>query len=216
MKNTLILSTAFAVGTTAMVLSSVAEQPLVSPMKQADTNNFNVYIQKFHRMKQQDAHGEHTFQSDRTAELQKFGISTATLSKKASKLLLLLKKPDVNTQNNSSVFLDNKHLYRQLFDEQIIPVWSGTDWLDGRSLILNSFKASDEIQKQLVALNYWEQSFGVCSVPERKKQPFAGSSAGTIIGMRLELVNAGYELKFDKTFNIWRIMGTNTPAAYTP
>jgi hypothetical protein len=29
----------------------------------------------------------------------------------------------------------------------------------------------------------------------------------------MSLLNLGYELKYDKTFGIWRITGTNAPAA---
>ena len=206
-----------------MVLSAIAEQPLVANQNTADTNSFDVYIQKLKQLGQQDTQGFNTFQSDRTAELQKFGYSSAStnktfsqLSAKACDLLSALKKPVGDSRESYLQFPENNRLLRQMFDELVVPVWTGKDWADSRPLSFNGFNIPDKIQKRLMELNYWGQNFGVHSVPERAKEPFSGRNTGKIDGLRLAIINDGFLVKYDRTFGIWRITGTNAPATHTP
>jgi hypothetical protein len=219
MKNTTVLSVVIAILVTASAISCAAEQPSGASQRLALTNSFDVYILRLKQLSQQDAQGLNTFQSDRAGELQKCCSSTeatnktpSMLSAKAHELLSSLKSP-VDTSRTVVPLLENKPLCRQLIDEQVVPVWTGTDWIDSRFLAFNGFAPPDKVQKRIMELNYWEQNFGVHSAPERAKEPFSGRNTGKIDGLRLAIINDGFLVKYDRTFGIWRITGTNAPAA---
>lgn len=221
MKNTVRLSATLAVMTTITVSSFSAEQrAVVTGQETTNTNSFDAYIQRLSQLDKEDAKGKNTFQSDRSAELQKIHSPSATankvtfpLSSKSTELLLALKKPDNTSQESPPFFSGNTRLCQQLIEEQVVPIWTGENWIDSRPLVFNGFTLPDETQRQLASLNYWEQNFGIHFDPERKKIPFSGRNIGKINGLRLTIMNAGFLLKYDKTFGVWRITGTNAPAA---
>jgi hypothetical protein len=216
MKKT-ILYTALVAMVMSLTMSLVADTPPVSDQKTAETNSFDIYVHQVKHLNQEDAQGRNDFQSELAVELKKLDKislqkSTPMLEKTLG-LLSKLKAPIVRMQD-ALVFPENKPVFRQLFDERVVPVWTGTNWIDSHLLASNGFTLSDRIQKQLTELNYWEQNFGIHSVPERKKEPFSGRNIGKINGLRLAIINAGFSVKFDKTFSIWRITGTNAPTIH--
>jgi hypothetical protein len=102
----------------------------------------------------------------------------------------------------------------------ILPVWTGKKWVDGMPLALNGFIVPDEISTRLRTINFQERSFGIYFWPDeerRKRSIFSGfHPPDRFLLSRVVLENMGYELKFDKTFYIWRITGTNAPVACAP
>jgi len=197
--------------------SVIAESIPSLEEKRAEPSSFDIYMRQMKQLRNEDSQEKNVFQSNRSAELKKFERTllqnqTCTLGKKC-KLLSSLISSNVY-ERSAFVLQENKQIYRQLMDEQIIPIWTGTNWIDGVALVFNGFPLPEKIQKQLRELNYWEQCFGIHSVPERKNEPFSGRNIGKINGLRLAIINAGFSIKYDTTFNIWRITDTNTPTAH--
>lgn len=212
-----VFNTALATMMVAVTVSSVADPLPVSDQKTAETNSFDSYVRQLKQLGQEDAQGENVFQSDLFEELKKLdnlsAPKPASLLKKIHGLFSTLKAPIADRQDALNVS-ENKRILRQLFDERIVPIWTGTDWIDSRLLASNGFSLPDKIQQQLTELNYWEQNFGIHSVPERKTEPFSGRNIGKINGLRLAIIKAGFSVKYDKTFYIWRITGTNAPTTH--
>lgn len=216
MKNATVLSMVFSV----MMASSVIADPLSNiVLKSSENSSFDGYMHQLKQLRQADSQGKNIFKSNRSVEFKKFVCvfvqSPASSCEKTRNILSTLKRPDTYSQQ-SLVLHENKQICRQLYDEQIIPVWAETNWVDGCSLIFNGFNPPEKIKNKLIELNYWEQSFGIHSVPERKNEPFSGRDVGKINGIRLTIINAGFFIKFDTTFNIWRITSTNSPVANIP
>jgi hypothetical protein len=209
----------------AFLLAVVTSNPLLADpvpatdLKAAGTNSFDIYILQLKQLALEDAQGENIFQSNRSSELKKNGDpcwnTTERHPKKTQDLLGLLKQPDEHEQS-VAVFPVNRQICRELFDERVVPVWTGTNWIDSRLLAFNSFLLPENVQKRLTELNYWEQNFGIHSVPERKNEPLSGRNIGKINGLRLVIIKSGFSVKYDKTFGLWRITGTNAPAVRAP
>jgi len=100
-----------------------------------------------------------------------------------------------------------------------LPVWTGEKWADGMPLVLNGFDVpKKKVQEELHRLNQLERMCGNYLYSETEIKEMNGQffismypPLAKLPTVRFWIETAGYELKFDKTFYIWRIAGTNAP-----
>ena len=154
---------------------------------------------------------------------------SATLSPTGAVLLATLNRLFIVEQNDPDIarglFPSPKQDRRRIIDlrlllarEKIIPVWNGKTWVDGWSLISSGYELPKELADMLVNMNYTEQNLGFSCVPteERNNITVSGEYWFRMGQSRAKLLKAGYPTAFDKTLGIWRITGTNAPAARSP
>ena len=193
---------------------------------QAATNNhvsatsalaMQTMVKAFRQQEQQDAAGLSEYESNKETELHNFdrrpqSTADSDTAKLAENLALLsaLPTPDVVTNSTERDRIDVERTREKLMNTQVIPVWTGTAWIDGMSLACNGFECSPNIKKSLSSLNYWDK---YNRQPSIHGDTTLGKALGTSRLARWSLGEAGYEVKYDKTFGIWRITGTNAPAA---
>jgi len=94
------------------------------------------------------------------------------------------------------------------------PIWTGEAWVGGTLFILNGFDVDKWTRMDLLAVNHLERSAGnyFYSKEERtSKDDNFRRTQGWLYERRVELENGGFEVKFDKTFYIWRLVSTNKP-----
>lgn len=167
------------------------------------------------------------YYSDRDAEIIKFlhGANKATAADenpagdKKSQSLSTIPAPRLSDTVKDAI-KTTKNNGRKYQEEGILPVWTGSEWIDGMPLALNGFSVPEEIRARLLSINFQERAFGAYfwSESERKKRSqFSGfHPADRFLLSRIRLEKMGYSLKFDKTFYVWRITGTNAPPAKSP
>ena len=175
-------------------------------------------------LRKHDKSGRYDMQSDREKELQRFELPVTSSDKVVStgemeSLFMRLSRPSEGNSVLSHGRVSDSEIRQKLFDMRVIPVWTGTEWADGLPLVINGFKIPDGMKVDLLKLNFAEQSYGSRTVPERAKESqnyFSGRPDVNHIAKRLVIMKQGYEVKYDRTFGIWRITGTNAPAAKSP
>ena len=174
----------------------------------------------FRQQEQQDAAGLSEYESNKEDELRKFERgpqstvdSDATKLAESLALLSALPNPDVFSNATERAQLDIERTREQLMNTQVIPVWTGRAWIDGISLACNGFECSRNVKKNLSSLNFWDRYNRQQSI---HGDTTLGKALGTTRLARWSLLESGYEVKFDKTFGIWRITGTNAPATKSP
>ena len=106
--------------------------------------------------------------------------------------------------------IGDEKVRRELANMGVIPVWSGKAWIDGSPLAMNGYAVKEQVEQKLVNLNYAAALSRFFSGPDGD---LLGGARSQVHVTRMSLLNLGYELKYDKTFCIWRITGTNAPAA---
>lgn len=162
------------------------------------------------------------YYSDRATEITKFlrGTNKVTaadqkaVSDKKSQSLSAIPTPRFSGDVTDAIKAtkDNGKKYQE---EGILPVWTGSEWVDGTPLALNGFAVPEEIRERLLTINFQERAFGIYFWPEserKKRSQFSGfHPTDRFLLSRITLEKQGYTLKFDKTFYIWRITGTNSP-----
>ncbi|MGI6390729.1 MAG: hypothetical protein ACOX7Q_11115 [Kiritimatiellia bacterium] len=174
-----------------------------------------------------DRAGTTAYHSDRDTEVVKFlrGTNNVAAAKekavdyRKSQLLVAIPIPPSSGSVKDAI-KTTKGSGRKYHEEGILPVWTGSEWTDGMPLALNGFSVPEEIRAQLMSINFQERAFGAYFWTEserRKRMQFSGfHPTDRFLLSRTRLENLGYTLKFDKTFYIWRITGTNAPAAKSP
>lgn len=175
-------------------------------------------------LRNHDKSGKYDMQSDRTKELQKMALPVMSSDKVVStgataSLFINLSRPDEGTSAIHQSQKADLEQRKKLFDMRVIPVWTGTGWIDGLPLVINGFDVPDNVKEDLLKLNYAEQSYGERTVPERAKESqkfFSGRPDVNHINKRMVIMKQGYEVRYDKTFGIWRITGTNAPTTHSP
>ena len=178
------------------------------------------------RLAQSDGAGSTSYCSDRHIEIEKFLCATnrfqdgnAKAKEEAKSVLSSIPVP-VASDNMRDIITATVDKGFRFHEADILPVWTGEEWVDGMPLVLNGFSVSKEIRDRLLSINCQERSFGVYFWPESKRKELSKFSGyhppNRFFLSRIALENMGYELKFDKTFYIWRVTGTNTPAVKTP
>lgn len=175
-------------------------------------------------LRKHDKSGSYDMQSDRVKELQRFELPVMSSDKvvstgKTESLFIRLSRPNEGDSALSHDRTSDSEIRQKLFDMRVIPVWTGTVWVDGLPLMINGFEISDSVKEDLLKLNFAEQSYGERTVPERAKESqnyFSGRPDVNHIAKRLVIMKQGCEIKYDKTFGIWRITGTNAPAEKSP
>ena len=175
-------------------------------------------------LRKHDKSGKYDTQSERAKELQKFALTFTSSDKVVStgttaSLFIRLSRPDEGASAIHQNPQSDLEIRRKLLDMRVIPVWTETGWVDGLPLVINGFEISDSVKEDLLKLNFAEQSFGERTVPERAKESqkyFSERPDVNHIGKRLVIMKQGHEVKYDRTFGIWRITDTNAPAARSP
>jgi len=174
-----------------------------------------------------DRAGTTAYHSDRDTEVVKFlhGTNNVAVAKekavdyRKSQLLAAIPIPPSSGSVKDAI-KTTKGSGRKYHEEGILPVWTGSEWTDGMPLALNGFSVPEEIRAQLMSINFQERAFGAYFWTEserRKRLQFSGfHPTDRFLLSRIRLENLGYTLKFDKTFYIWRITGTNAPTAKSP
>ncbi len=108
-----------------------------------------------------------------------------------------------------------RRIRSELLDASIIPVWSGEEWIDGTSLVFDGFEIPSKTKSAVIELNRdeFDNGWRLMPKPERERKMSKHNFTGDY---RTEITMAGYVVKYDKTFDIWRITGTNGPAVKSP
>lgn len=165
-----------------------------------------------------------SYYSDRDAEITKFlrgtnkvtAVDENAVGDKKSQALSAIPAPRFSDTVKDAIKATKDH-GKKYQEEGILPVWTGSEWVDGMPLALNGFSVHEEIRARLLSINFQERAFGAYfwAESERKKRSqFSGfHPADRFLLYRIRLENMGYALKFDKTFYVWRITGTNAPPA---
>jgi hypothetical protein len=168
-----------------------------------------------------DKTGRSEIQSDLQEELKKI-TNTQSSSNVIVRLLCLTRFSRLGANDirlspvSSSEQIENnqaaKRIRTELLDESIIPVWTGNEWIDGTSLVFNGINIPEKTKRDVIELNRDELDNGwrLMPIQEREQKMAKHNFTGDY---RTEITMAGYEVKYDKTFGIWRITGTNAPAA---
>ena len=187
---------------------------------QTDDVNFQALLQSFRCIGSQEASGASGYRSDKDSELERFGYKTsasndvpATMTNKATALLDSLPSPEPTSQEEAVRAAAKLESVREkLMNEGIVPLWLNKIWIDGTRLACNGYVCSNLLPR-LVLVNYFE-------ISKRISDAGGGDALGrdaTRRAMnRAVLLQAGYETKYDRTFGIWRITGTNAPVAKSP
>jgi hypothetical protein len=177
------------------------------------------FLQRVQIIQQMDAEGLSEYQSERDSELNKMKLTPETdrtstsMPVKIDEDLSHLSQPQEITTATDGTLLADKAIRDKLMLERIIPVWSGTNWINGNNLANNGFVVTKKIEDLLASLNYFDAMSRHFSGPDGD---MLGEYRGKVKIIRNHLLYLDYIVKYDKTFDIWRITGTNTPAAHTP
>ena len=171
------------------------------------------------QLKAADESGATAYHSDRDAEVAKFLCKTNRVSTadRESKPLSRIPPPaDFASMKDAVKAIPALKLNLSEADE--FPIWTGDTWVGGIPFILNGFDVPKPVRSDLLRINRWERSAGIYlhSKDERKVgEKYAKLGEPTTLDriflQRIVLENGGFEVKFDKTFYIWRLTGTNAP-----
>ena len=171
-----------------------------------------------------DKTGETSYFSDRDKEITKFlqvtnrvsGTSEKAIGDKTLLTLSAIPPPRLSDTPKDAIKFTTGN-GKKFLEAGILPVWTGSEWVDGMVLALNGFPVPEEIRTRLLNINFQERAFGAYFWPEserKKVSQFSGfHPTDRFLLSRITLEKLGYTLKFDKTFYVWRITGTNAPAA---
>jgi hypothetical protein len=166
------------------------------------------------------------YYSDRDKEITKFlrvtnrvsGTNEKAIGDKTSVTLSAIPTPRISDTTKDAL-KSTTGSGKKFLEEGILPVWTGSEWVDGMTLVVNGFPVPKEIRTRLLNINFQERAFGAYFWPEserKKRSQFSGfHPTDRFLLSRITLENMGYKLEFDKTFYIWRITGTNAPATHS-
>ncbi len=178
--------------------------------------NPDPFLQRVKTLQRMDAEGLSEYQSERDLELKKFEQLSETdkaatpNSAKVSEFLSRLSQPQGAGIVTNGASLVDKAMRGKLMLERIVPVWSGTNWINGISLSSNGFIVTEKIEELLASINYFDTMSRHFSGPDGD---MLGEYRGKVQLMRNHLLYLNYIVKYDRTFGIWRITGTNAPSA---
>ena len=105
----------------------------------------------------------------------------------------------------------------RLSEADDLPVWTGEAWVGGMPFILNGFDVGTSTRINLERINNRERFAGIYFYSKEERTPKSNFSLGELTSLerlhqtRAEFENGGLEVKFDKTFYIWRLVSTNKP-----
>jgi len=190
------------------------------------------------QFEKEDRAGTTAYHSDRDAEIKKCLLSDMpdwdnarlTVERQEKKGKLLAKIPLPSAPNNVREVMRELPRSRrggvprddlpgwamEMERLGILPVWTGNAWADGMPLVLNGFglEIPVNVQKTLFDINWLERSRGPYFYTDdeiREMMSLALSDDRNLPLTRVSLACDGYDLKFDKTFYIWRVTATNAP-----
>jgi len=111
----------------------------------------------------------------------------------------------------------NEEDKRKLSEADDFPVWTGEAWVGGMPFILNGFDVGRSTRINLQRLNNLERSAGVYFYSKEERTPkgnyiqWGFTDLEQLHVRRVELEFYGFDVKFDKTFYVWRLVSTNVP-----
>lgn len=184
-----------------------------------DAVNPDPFLQRVKTLQQMDAEGRSEYQSERDSELTKIDAMSEANKKpvptaqKMSEHLLKMPCPEKSSSTTNCIPAGDKEIRRKLMLERVVPLWTGTNWIDGTLLVYNGFNVSGKGEELLASLNYFDALSRYFSGPDGD---MLGEYRGKVQILRNHLLSLNYIVKYDKTFGIWRITGTNAPAARSP
>lgn len=176
-------------------------------------------LQRSAKIRQMDAEGLSEYESERESELKKIitmsgaNITPAPTTQKITDYLLKMPCSEKSCATTNDIPAGDKEIRKRLMLERIVPLWTGTNWIDGTVLANNGFNVSRKGEELLASLNYFDAVSRYFSGPNGD---LLGGARSQIQAARMSLLFLNYEVKYDKTFGIWRITGTNAPAAKSP
>jgi len=180
-----------------------------------------------------DKSGKTSYSSDRDAEVKKFlrGASmeafNATKNERYREELAFyisaLPRLPASASLKEAIKAMPRVIGERIFDvRDFLPVWTGHAWEEGMPLVLNGFTVPDRILWDLHFINWAERSCGSYVYAEGELREFDPEiisdiqSPYPLLQRRVALARSGYDLKFDKTFYVWRIMATNALMKVAP
>jgi hypothetical protein len=180
---------------------------------------FQNYINVYRRLSLEDFSGSSDYRSNREDELVKIGYTESSseeivVGKSAKERALLAALPAWGSMSNGilNTKSDIEKIWTKLAEEHVVPVWLDSAWIDGTRLACNGFNCTNQLQT-LSMLNY----FAFCKrIADAAEGDALGHEANQRTICRMKLYYAGFETKYDRTFGIWRVTGTNAPAAKSP
>lgn len=190
-----------------------------APKETKDAVTPDPFLQRVKTLQQMDAEGLSEYQSERDLELKKVehlsekDKATTSSSAKVSEYLTRLSQPQGAGTATNNASLADKAIRGKLMLERIVPVWSGTNWINGNFLANNGFVVTEKIEELLASLNYFDTMSRHFSGPDGD---ILGEYRGKVQIMRNHLLYLNHSVKYDKTFGIWRITSTNSPASRVP
>ena len=159
------------------------------------------------------------YYSDRDKEITKFlqvtnrvsGTSEKAIGDKTLLTLSAIPTPRLSDTPKDAIKSTTGN-GKKFLEAGILPVWTGSEWVDGMVLALNGFPVPEEIRTRLLNINFQERTFGAYFWPEserKKVSQFSGfHPTDRFLLSRITLEKLGYTLKFDKTFwHFTRICG---------
>jgi len=187
---------------------------------------FKEFVRGIKRVDIADRAGVTAYHSDRETEVNTFLNKTgnapapenATREEEKSDFLLALPPLSASGTLRDAVRAIPNTINGRKFDMAgFIPVWTGEKWVDGMPLVLNGFDVPEWALRKLKYINWAERSCGnYCYSEAERKEMDSKIRLGPpptypLPERRLSLAYEGYDLKFDKTFYIWRITGKTEP-----
>jgi len=181
---------------------------------------------RFKQYEAADRVGTNAYHSDRDVDIAKFlrpsnrelSASEKVIESDKSNFLSAVPIPSASASMRDIIKTAPNNIVGGSFDVAgFIPVWTGEKWADGMPLALNGFDVSEKhgAFQQLHRLNWMERTYGnyfCVEVEEKEMKIVLGPSPLVkLYAARFWMEMAGYEIKFDKTFYIWRIVETNAP-----
>jgi len=162
------------------------------------------------------------YHSDRDAEVTKFLRKTnSVIGSYQSDFLSTIPIPSASDGVKDIIKVTTKNFTGGKFVVvDFLPVWTGEKWMDGMSLAVNGFDVPKKILPYLRDLNWLERVCGnyfyskveESKVEDKEMKTFGGFPPTVrLSSKRFALESFGYDLKFDKTFYVWRVVGLNVP-----
>ena len=92
-----------------------------------------------------------------------------------------------------------------------IPKWDGTQLLDASDIVCGTVQVDDEARKMLAKLNYWEQAYGLSSIPpELKDRMVVGEERAAMECYVADLEKKGIRVVLDLDAGLWKVAGEDS------
>ena len=203
----------------------VKGEPAPEPKKDQGTSSLVASPQAKMRISQMNEDSSSLYRSDHDSELRRFENAMAATNgvspeeeARIKEYLRTLPPPaegwginyDDDFQRGDQGpwdFKGTQDIWDKLFKERVIPVWTGSRWMDGTLLARNGFGTSEKADRLLFSLNH-EHAFFYYFLHQRGIRDL-GETGGEILSDREDLMELNYVVQYDQSFGIWRITSNN-------